>query len=158
MTNTLPFAFRSMAVTDRGYITKSFNRTYRDNNKKMNGRLYYKQADSMFNSILDRFSAIVVCNPNEISQIYGFCVAAYISNEEWVCFWIQIKQIYQGLGIGTSLFEFVKGDRKGPITVFLREKSKPYADKYEVMDSPMLLSKILGMEMDAPDLILIKEL
>ena len=144
--NNLRYAFRTMADTDRNYILKSWNRTSRDSMEHIDASTYYRQSNPLFNSILDRFGAIIACNPDDPDQIYAFAVAAYLPEDEWVMFWIQTKQIYEGLGIGKSLFNLIKGNRpKGPICPFVRPKSKPHILKYDGIEAPLMLGKILEM-------------
>jgi hypothetical protein len=144
--HTLPFAFRSASATDRNLILKSWLKTWRDEQQHLSNDSYYRQANQLFNTILDRFPAVVACNPEDPDQVYAFAVAAYINNEEWVCFWLQTKSLYSKLGIGTALFNFIKGERKhGPLCPFLRAKSKYYANKYDLLDAPMMLPAILAM-------------
>jgi len=144
---TLPFAFRESTDTDKNLIMQSWLKTFRDEWKHLSSESYYKQANSLFNQIVDRFGAIVACNPEDPDQVYAFIVAAYLNEEEWTVFWIQTKSLYSGLGIGTALYKFVRGDRKhGPIAPFMRKKSKQYINKFDILDAPLMLPQILAMD------------
>ena len=141
----IPFAFRAATYTDKNLILKSWLRTWHDDNKHMSQTLYYNQANSLFNSILDKFGAVVACNPDNPDQVYSFAVAAYLDNDEWVMFLIQTKSLYSKLGIGKALYNFIKGDRKtGPICPFLRRKSRYFIDKYDLLDAPLVISQLMA--------------
>lgn len=143
----IPFAFRAATETDRPLVLQSWLRTWREEQKHMRSDSYYRQAHSLFTQILDKFGAVVAVNPEDPDQIYGFAVAAYLSNDEWVLFWIQTKSLYAKLGIGKALYKFIRGDRPhGPICPFIRRKSKNYINKYDILEAPLMITQIMLME------------
>lgn len=154
------YAFRASAPTDRNFILKSWNKTYRGEaiNSHMSSELYYQQSNSMFSNILDKYGAIIACNPDNPDQIYGFAVAAYLPDDEWVLFWIQVKSIYTRLGIGTALFNFIKGPRtRGPLVLFMRAKVRHLTQKLDLVDAPYMLPKLLMMPVMKPVTTVIEE-
>lgn len=149
----IPFAYRAANEEDVGYILRSWLKTWRDEprNKEMPNDLYYKQAHSMFKLILNKFGAIIACNPEDPSQIYAFAVAAYLPNDEWALFWIQTKSIYSHLGIGTALYNFIKGERaKGPVVPFMRNKLRYLTQRLDLLDAPYMIAQLITMEVAQP--------
>lgn len=145
----VPYAFRMSCETDEGYILKTWNKSWRKEktNKHMSNAVYYRQANAIFKQILDKFGAVVVCNPEDPDQIYGFAVAAYLPSQEWCLFWIHIKQLYSNLGIGTNLYNFVRDGRpNGPICPFVRANVRRHTEKYGIVEAPMIITDILNIK------------
>lgn len=150
MATHLQFAFRKGSPEiDYNYILKTWNMTWRREPaaRSLPSAQYYSQSNTLFRAILERYGCIVVCNPRDPDQIYGFAVVAYLPNDEWVLFWIHIKSMYADLGIGTELFNYVKGNRpRGPFCPFVRGSMRKVLKRYDAVDTPMLTGKLLSMD------------
>jgi len=144
----LPYVFRLNTPDDRNYILRSWLKTWRDEpiNSKLPTSVYYAEANPLFGNILERFGAIVVCNPNDFNQIYGFAVCAFIPvAEEWILFWLQVKAQYSRLGIGKALFNYLNFGFKGPICPFVRDKLRNLIGELNIIDNPYILNMISEM-------------
>lgn len=143
----MPFVIRGSIDADNNYILRSWLKTWKQEpcNKNISSKLFYNQANGLFNDILERFGAIIACNPNDNNQIYAFAIATYLNNGEWVLFWIHTKSIYTNLGIATALVNFIRQDRKhGPICPFVRDKFRHLIKKYDILDAPLAIGNILS--------------
>jgi len=142
----IKYMFRSANEMDRGYILKTWLRTFRDElkNQGLSDHQYYAQTEPLFKSILDQFGAIVAVNPDAPDQIYAFAIAGYIPSEkDWVLFWIQTKSLYFNLGIGTALFKLVKANKEYAFCPFMKNKMKKYINKCQLIEAPYMLPKLL---------------
>lgn len=150
---TLDYAFRAGTVEDYPYILNSWMRTWRFEraNKQLSDTMYYKQAEQMFKGILNKYGSIIACNPDFTMQIYGYAVAAYLPEEDWALFWIQVKKNYGNIGIGTALYNFIRGDRKhGPFCPFIKRDMRTKIQKYDLVDAPYMIAKLLTMPTVTP--------
>lgn len=146
---TINYSFRVADPTDYNYILRTWIMTWRneDQNRVIPNTVFYKQANSLFRTILEKFGAIIVCSPEYPDLILGFAISAYMDNGDWVLFWIHIKSLYAQLGIGEQLYRFIKGNRKsGPIVPFVRKKMRKNIPKYGALEAPYYIDKILNMK------------
>lgn len=142
----IPFAFRPAVESDHNYILKSWVCTWQQENKQIPTEVFYSQANPLFQDILSKFGATIVCNSDNPSQIYGFAVSCDLEgSDEWVLLWITVKSLYTGLGIGTELYDYIRQGRGGPICPFVRSKSRKYMKGLDAIEMPLLLPKLLNV-------------
>lgn len=121
-------AFRPYALTDFGFITKSWLKGWfhAPTNFGMHKHVYYKTAEVYIKDTLKRAGAVMACDPNSPNELYGFISAEYLDNET-IMHWIYVKHNLRGLGIGGALFNYANKSTDQPF-------STSYCPHYEDLD------------------------
>jgi len=128
----LPVLIRPAQDTDRSYILKSWLLSWRKEevNKHYTNAEYFAKTHLVFSTLLDHAKVVVLCTEQLNDQILGFAVY-----DEDRLYWLQIKQIFQHLGLGKRLLAEVVGWRTEPLKCpYVRAQSRKYLIKYNLKE------------------------
>jgi hypothetical protein len=107
----LPIALRHTHAGDIAFIFNSWLESYRGSlhMKNISNTVYYAGHHNLIERIMKRSEAVIACNPEDQTQIYGYIVYEIITGV-LVLHYVYVKQPYRKLGIMKQLLE--KAGRK----------------------------------------------
>lgn len=146
----LPKILRPPKSNDLKFIYNSWLRSFKespDNAIKGDGP-YYSYQKMLIVSILDRSYISILCNPDDIDQIYGYAVYE-LTEDQIILHWIQVKYLWKRLGFATFIMNSIRelAESKGIfnpiITITARGLSyKHVKDQFTHIYLPKLAFKI----------------
>lgn len=67
--------------------------------------IYFQNQEAVIDALLGQSFVIVATNPDDDDHILGYCIAQPSAGGVCVVHWINVKQTYRRMGIGTVLLE-----------------------------------------------------
>lgn len=113
MSKDLVIRFREANETDVGFIFNSFLKSFRDSYfaRNISSTIYFNEHHKIIESLLKKAKVNIACNPNDVSQIYGYVISEKIDNT-FVLHYIYVKQTFRKMGIGKKLLEISGHDKE----------------------------------------------
>lgn len=107
---------RPATETDVPFIFNSWLKNYRHsiNTRGCENPVYFAQHHKVLEGLCKRAEIWIACNPEDISQIYGYVAAEKIENLV-VLHMTYVKETYRKLGIGKTLLKQVGVDYTQPM-------------------------------------------
>ena len=102
---------REMDEVDAPFIIKTCHRHYFKNSpqtRRVPGRTYDFYYGPLWNHIVDTHNVAVACDRSSPWQIFGFIIFDYDPAGNMFLYYVYVKDIYRGYGIGTRLTEFAE--------------------------------------------------
>jgi hypothetical protein len=104
-------------------------------------RIYFKGQKAYIDRILKDSQITVICNPEELTQIFGW--ACFTPKEEFtLVHYAFVKETYRGLGLMKSVLQQLPGDK---IITHITPRVQKVTDKYNLVYNPYALELIGGI-------------
>ena len=102
----LPVSMRYSVPEDEPLIYSSWLRSYKQSpiNKRIRAQQYYAGQKRVIERLLARSHVVVVCNPDDQSQVYSFGVVE-LEPEHMVLHWVQTKYTFKHFGFARRIIE-----------------------------------------------------
>jgi len=174
---TLQVRYRTIIDTDRPFILSSMLKSYKsaldqtitfenwaeikkaqkNNNKphikaRLDYKTYHPAASALFNSLLTRCGALILCEKHDWDHILGYIVAEYLEDTV-VVHWIYIKSPLRRNGLGKALLKKVAGDRT-ILATFQTPRALELSHKYPHLYDMSLLTRLFKHEAQQIDIML----
>lgn len=103
---SMPTVIRPMQPSDNNLIYNSWLKSYGESSdvsgEKKN--LYYLRQKKLIDSILSRASVLIICNPEDEDQVYGYLVYEYLA-DNFILHWAYVKYTYRHLRLFKGLLD-----------------------------------------------------
>lgn len=127
---------------DFNFITNSWLEDYRRNSyfsHDIPNSIYYPNHTNVIKKLIDRSSVLVLCNPSDVNQIYGYIVFEFFLGSLLV-HWIHIKELYRKQGFATILLSSITKPKEYKIyTTHITKIAKLLIKPYKLIYNPYLL-------------------
>lgn len=141
-----PLVLRRAGQDDVPFICNSWVKSYLKDAKwlhrdQVEQAVYFEEHRALIGHILERCGALIACNPEAPTQIFGYLVGERIG-PVFVAHWVYVKQNFRNLGIAKRLFAEQRGDA---LTVYCTHWSPLAAgkrDKWGLNFNPYLTVRI----------------
>lgn len=147
LVHSVPCEIRLGKQSDKSFILDSWLKAHKKSHthRDVPDEIYYHHQEPIINSLLSQSFVIVACSPQDPDQILGYCIAQPSQGGVCVVHWINVKQVYRKLGIGTVLLSEAKTrcNAKPSLPVVMTHISKAYKwleEKWEIAYSPYLIA------------------
>jgi ribosomal protein S18 acetylase RimI-like enzyme len=143
-----PKILRPPQKNDINFIFNSWLKSFIDSpDNPIKGNAYYSYQHLLINSILSRAEVSILCNPDDLEQIFGFIVYEMINNIV-VVHWLHVKYSFRQLGFARYIITAIlnlaesRGIFNPVITITHRGLSyKHLKDKFKHIYNPKLAFK-----------------
>lgn len=100
----IQYILREITEDDKALIFNSFLKSYHKSSvcKFVPNSLYYKPQTAIINFIIDNTKSLVLCFPEEPSEIIGYVLYEYV-NDTLVVHYVYIKNLYRRQNIARDL-------------------------------------------------------
>lgn len=112
MSNMPKVQLRPANAEDISFIFNSWLKSFRNSyfSKNIVNTVYFTEQHKVIEGILKTSTVIVACNPDDISQVYGWICAERIDGI-FCLHYLYVKHSFRSLGIGRILFNSFEHDQ-----------------------------------------------
>ena len=105
--------YRPITEDDMSFILNSWLKSYRNSEfaKDLANPVYFENHSKIIQHLLAKSNVIIACNPEELTQIYGYSVFEQYESVT-ILHYIYVKFPYRKFGIAKNLFSFAQPDPK----------------------------------------------
>ena len=109
--NTPKILLRPAASEDVSFIFSSWLKSFRNSffAKPIDNTVYFSEQHKLIEKLVKQAPVIMACNPDDISQIYGFICAQRIEGV-FCLHYLYVKHSFRKLGIGRALVNSFEHD------------------------------------------------
>lgn len=102
--NNPPVKTRALTESDLSFLYNSWLKSYRDSSfaEPISNNEYFGFHKAVIERIIERANVVILCNPEDESQIYGYSVSEQVA-ELVIVHYIYVKQTYRNLGLAKQL-------------------------------------------------------
>jgi ribosomal protein S18 acetylase RimI-like enzyme len=101
----LPKILRPPKKTDLNFIYSSWLKSFIDSpDNPISEKAYYSYQHLLISSILDRALVSILCNPDDLDQIFGFAVYE-LTHDKLTIHWLHIKYSFRQLGFAKFILD-----------------------------------------------------
>lgn len=147
LVHSVPCEIRLGQQDDKSFILDSWLKAHKKSHthRDVSNEIYYHHQEPIIESLLAQSFVLVACSPTDHDQILGYCVAQPSAGGVCVLHWINVKQVYRKLGIGSVLLSEAKTrcNANPGLPVVLTHISKAYKwlqEKWDLAYSPYLIA------------------
>jgi hypothetical protein len=141
----IPKILRPPKPSDLNFIYNSWLESYKESpDNPIKGNAYYSYQKMLIVSILRRAQVSILCNPDDLDQIFGWCVYE-ITEDCIIVHWLHIKYSFRKLGFARYIIDSIlnasesKGVFNPIITITARGISyKHMKNKFQHVYKPKL--------------------
>lgn len=147
LVHSVPCEIRLGQQGDKSFILDSWLKAHKKSHthRDVPDEIYYHHQEPIINSLLSQSFVIVACSPHDHDQILGYCIAQPAQGHVCVVHWINVKQVYRKLGIGSVLMAEARTRCNAapglPVVMTHISKSFKWLEKkWEIVYSPYLIA------------------
>lgn len=140
MSNKLPIKLRPANADDVGFIFNSWLKSFRNSAlaSNMPNEVYFSEHHKVIERILKFYDVIVACNPEDVSQIYGFICGGYTDNILTIHY-AYVKHTFRKMGIMREMLNsFEHNPEYASVYTHQSKPAKAIADKYNFIYHPYI--------------------
>lgn len=117
-TEQLPIKLRAATTDDASLIYSSWLKSNRDSGfaKDVGTDRYFNNHKQLVADIVNRAGAIVACNPDDPTTIYGWICVERLPAEVLVVHYVYVKYTFRQLGVARRLWQAINPDGEEVLT------------------------------------------
>lgn len=137
---------RKLIESDLNFILSSFLNSFRKSHlaKDVNNSTYFQFLEANIKNKLRNSTTYVACNPDDVSQIFGYIIADKYQDNITAIHYVYVKEIYRELRICSKLIEKLEIDENTKVfnTVLAESpRAKSICKKLNAVYNPFIFLK-----------------
>jgi ribosomal protein S18 acetylase RimI-like enzyme len=138
----VPIRMRKATDEDVSFIFNSWLKSFRDSGflcRAVPNTIYFQNHHKIIQKILKRSVINIACNPQDLSQIYGYVIGEYIDNI-FVLHYIYVKHSFRKMGVARQLYNTFNHDTgNASCCSHLTKMTEKFLPKYNLVYHPYVV-------------------